>query len=198
MELRAPPAEDVVPSFEIRERRDPDGTLILSVLGNLDFATAPELAERLAGATSRLWSLVLDLDAVEFMDSSGLSVLLAVTKRAREGGCSVSLARPHDGLLRLVRLTGLDAALPLRPAVRGPARSHGRRLLTWRRRRFVALPRTTTAPPATPEKLPRVRAGTGGQAPPAGPVWSARGSGPARSPRDAARFASGLPDQGSR
>ena len=32
----------------------------------------------------------------------------AVTNRAREDECSVSLARPHDGLLRLVRLTGLD------------------------------------------------------------------------------------------
>ena len=131
MELRGPAVQAVVPSFEIRERRDPDGTLILSVLGEIDFATAAELAERLPGATSRLWPLVLDLNAVEFMDSTGLSVLLAVTNRARENGCSVSLARPHDGLLRLVRLTGLDAALPLRPEVRGPPRSRGRRLLTW-------------------------------------------------------------------
>lgn len=128
MELREPA---VAPNIEIHERRDPDGTLVLSVCGDIDFDTAPELAERLTGATSRLWSLVLDLNAVQFMDSSGLSVLLAVTNRARQDGCSVSLARPHDGLLRLVRLTGLDAELPLRPEVRGSSRSRGRRLLTW-------------------------------------------------------------------
>ena len=118
----------IAPRFEIRECREPDGTLILSVFGDVDFGSAPELAERLAGAASPLWSLVLDLNALKFMDSSGLSVLLAATTRARERGCSVSLARPNAGLRRLLPLTDLDSVLPLR-SEDGRPRRHGRRRL---------------------------------------------------------------------
>lgn len=130
MGLRDFAVQAVASRFEIRECREPDGTLILSVLGDLDFGSAPELAERLAGAASPLWSLVLDLNALEFMDSSGLSVLLAATTRARERGCSVSLARPNAGLRRLLPLTDLDAVLPLR-SEDGRPRRRGRRRFSW-------------------------------------------------------------------
>ena len=99
---------------EIREHREPDGTLILSVKGALDMSTAPVFAERMADAASRRWALVLDLDGVGFMDADGLTVLLAATTRAREEGCDVSLARPQGPLLRLFHQTGIENVLPLR------------------------------------------------------------------------------------
>ena len=123
----------VAPSFEVREHREPDGTLVLSIAGDLDIATSPELAERLAGAISPLWSLVLNLDALESTDSSGRDVLAAAITRARERGYDVSLRRPRDGLLtrRRRRPTGLDAILPLRSEERAPSRTRGRRFLPW-------------------------------------------------------------------
>jgi anti-anti-sigma factor len=127
MELPDFAGQAVATRFEIRECREPDGTLILSVLGDLDIGSAPELAERFAGAASPLWSLVLDLNALESMDSSGLSVLLAATTRARERGCSVSLARPNAGLRRLLALANLDAVLPLRSEDSRPRRRGRRR-----------------------------------------------------------------------
>ena len=107
---------------EIREHRDTDGALILSVSGAIDGKTAAGFAERMADSASPRWALVLDLDGVDFMDAVGLSVLLATTNRARENGCSVSLARPHGPLLRLVQRAGLETVLPLRAAgMEGPA-----------------------------------------------------------------------------
>ena len=106
--------EALAPRVDIRESRETGGTLILSVSGALDLRTAPEFAERMADSTSPRWELVLDLDGLDFMDSTGLSVLLAATARARRAGCSVSLARPHGGLLRLFRTAGLENVLPLR------------------------------------------------------------------------------------
>ena len=121
----------VAPSFEVREHREPDGTLVVSIAGDLDIATSPELAERLAGAISPLWSLVLNLDALESMDSSGRNALAAAISRARERGCDVSLSRPRDGLLTRRRPTGLHAMLPLRSEGRAPSRTRGRRFLPW-------------------------------------------------------------------
>ena len=58
---------------------------------------------------------MLDFNALDFMDSSGLAVLLAVTKHAREQSCDISLVRPQDGLLRLFRVAGVDTMLPVQP-----------------------------------------------------------------------------------
>ena len=118
--------EALEPRCEIRERREPDGTLILSVSGTLDLSTGPDFAERIADSVSPRWALVLDLDGLDFMDSSGLAVLLASANRAREDGCSVSLARPHGGLLRLFRLARLEAVLPLRSEELGDHTPRGR------------------------------------------------------------------------
>jgi anti-sigma B factor antagonist len=106
--------EALASRVDIREYRETGGTLILSVSGALDLRTAPEFAERMADSASPRWALVLDLDGLDFMDSAGLGVLLAATDRARQSGCSVSLAPPHGALLRLFRASGLENVLPLR------------------------------------------------------------------------------------
>ena len=120
--------ETLESQVEIREHRDTDGTLILSVSGALDGRTAPEFVERMSDSVSPRWALVLHLDGVEFMDAFGLGVLLAATNRAREDGCEVSLARPHGPLLRLFHQAGLETVLPLRSGDPGdPApRARGR------------------------------------------------------------------------
>ena len=82
---------------------------ILHVRGEIDAYTAPALGERLdreieAGHTR----LVVDLEDVSFMDSSGLNVLVGrlVSVRSQEG--SLSLVHPCDRVLRVLTITGLD------------------------------------------------------------------------------------------
>ena len=116
--------EALDPRVDIREHRDNDGTLILSVNGALDQRTASASAQRITDSMSPLWALVVDLNDVDSIDACGLSVLLAATDRAREEGCSVSLATPRGPLLRRFRRAGLETVLPLRtdefaPRVRG-------------------------------------------------------------------------------
>jgi anti-anti-sigma factor len=106
--------EPFEPSIEMREQRDDDGTLVLTVSGTLDRSTAAAFAERTADSASPQWALVLDLGGLEFMDADGLSVLLAATNRAHKAGCSVSLERPHGALRRLFEEADLESVLPLR------------------------------------------------------------------------------------
>jgi anti-anti-sigma factor len=58
-------------------------------------------------------NVVVDLDGVSFIDSSGLGVLVACLKRLRErDGSFVVVARETSSLHKLLALTGLDGFLP--------------------------------------------------------------------------------------
>jgi anti-sigma B factor antagonist len=59
-----------------------EGATVLRVAGQLDLATADDLADRLRDVLdARTGSIVLDLSGVDFIDSSGLSVLLGAVDR---------------------------------------------------------------------------------------------------------------------
>jgi anti-sigma B factor antagonist len=82
---------------------------VVAVSGEIDVASADAMRERLnqlvsAGRTS----LVVDLTAVQFMDSTGLGVLVGTLKKVRGAGGSLDLVIDGDRLLRLFRLTSLD------------------------------------------------------------------------------------------
>lgn len=83
--------------------------VIVAVEGELDLFTAPFLRDEVRDAIKQDGArLVLDLQALSFMDSSGLSVLIEAWRLATgEGGC-VSLAAPQAPVARILRTTGLD------------------------------------------------------------------------------------------
>ncbi|MEC3980927.1 STAS domain-containing protein [Amycolatopsis sp. H20-H5] len=94
----------------VRTRRD-DDAVIVSLTGDIDLATAPELrkaAEEALRDRPRL--LVLDLADVEFLASAGLAVLLAIQAQA-EGVVRVVAA--SRATLRPIELTGLDRQLAM-------------------------------------------------------------------------------------
>jgi anti-sigma B factor antagonist len=84
------------------------GATVLAVSGELDLRTSPELDERLAAAFDRGAELViLDLRLIEFMDSTGLRVLLGAHQRAHESGRRFALVRGADQVERVLTLTGV-------------------------------------------------------------------------------------------
>jgi anti-sigma B factor antagonist len=77
--------------------------------GELDFATMPQLRGHLLTLIEdKQVSLVVDLDGLEFVDSSGLSVLVSTLKRARDAGGDLHLVCSNEHRLTLLRVTGLD------------------------------------------------------------------------------------------
>jgi anti-sigma B factor antagonist len=89
-----------------------EDSLLLVVVGELDIATSPSLDEALARARATdAASIVVDLSAVSFIDSTGLHVLLRHTC-AEEGGPRVSLTTPSPQARRVFELSGLLDYLP--------------------------------------------------------------------------------------
>ena len=93
--------------FSVEERRQGDAA-VLMVSGELDLRTGPELEERLTGAfRSGIELVILDLRQIDFMDSTGLRVLLAAHQRAHETGRRFALVRGADQVERVLTLTGV-------------------------------------------------------------------------------------------
>ncbi len=91
---------------------------VLEVGGEVDVYTAPRLRERLielvdGGATS----VVVDLGRVDFLDSTGLGVLVGALKRLRAAGGGLVLVCDKEPLLKIFRITALDQVFPLFPTV---------------------------------------------------------------------------------
>lgn len=99
------------PSFEI-EIVERGGTLIVSVRGELDLSTAPLLDERLSFAEAAdAVRVLVDIDQVEFMDSTGLHVLLDHVA-VNGHGTSYSLTRGSPQVRQLFRVSGVMERLP--------------------------------------------------------------------------------------
>ncbi|MFI7617131.1 anti-sigma factor antagonist [Nonomuraea terrae] len=83
--------------------------VVVAVEGELDLFTAPFLRDEVRDAIKQDGAkLVLDLQQLSFMDSSGLSVLIEAWRLATGEGGGVSLAAPQAPVARILRTTGLD------------------------------------------------------------------------------------------
>lgn len=81
---------------------------VVAVGGEIDVYTAPKLRDRLVELVNAgEYHLVLDLEGVEFLDSTGLGVLVGALKRVRAHEGSLSLVCTQERLLKIFRITGL-------------------------------------------------------------------------------------------
>jgi anti-sigma B factor antagonist len=91
---------------------------VLEVVGEVDVYTAPKLRDRLTElleAGER--AVVVDLGRVDFLDSTGLGVLVGGLRKARNLGGSFGVVCGQEALLKVFRITALDQVLPLYPSV---------------------------------------------------------------------------------
>ena len=102
-----------------------DGTVCLTIAGDLDFNTAPVLRTAVGQIPLPPGTLlVLDLTALGFCDSSGLTALLAARRHADASGSALALAGVPANVLRIFQLTGLEGLFDLYPAPAGPLSAH--------------------------------------------------------------------------
>ena len=84
-------------------------TAVVSAVGELDLHTAPELAAALQEQTSQgRQLLVVDLGGVDFMDSTGLSTIVAAVAASRGYGGEVRAVAATDKIKKVFTLTGVD------------------------------------------------------------------------------------------
>jgi anti-sigma B factor antagonist len=98
--------------------REVAGRTVMDVRGEVDIYTSSLLRERLVEvveAGARL--VVVDLTQVEFLDSSGLGVLVGALKRLRTVGGDLSLVCSQEKLLKIFRITALDRVFTLHKSV---------------------------------------------------------------------------------
>ncbi len=95
-----------------------NGYAVVSVQGEIDVATAPQLGADLGRVLDGgAEALVLDLEGVSFLDSTGLGVLVAAHRRTARSGGSLSLVCHEPRCLRVMEITGLTKLFDLQPSV---------------------------------------------------------------------------------
>jgi anti-sigma B factor antagonist len=105
--MASPPEDFAISTTEI------DGRAHLTLRGELDLATAPELETLLMERLDASQEVVVDLRGLEFMDSSGIRVLVAGHARAARVGTRLFVVRPQpeSAVAKIVEVAGLDREL---------------------------------------------------------------------------------------
>ena len=110
--LAASDGPDLDDVLTVLVRHEPDYVLV-TVAGEVDFASAAGLRERLFALASAGRPLVADLDRVSFIDAAGLGVLAGAARQAAAEGTSLQVVCARRRVRRLFGLTQLDQAVPV-------------------------------------------------------------------------------------
>ncbi len=99
-----------MPRFGVTSHRE-SGCLVVVPTGELDIATVDavraELGNREAGE-----DLVVDLRQVEFLDTSGIQVVIEAWRAAREADFALRVIRAAPSVHRVFEIAGLEEVLP--------------------------------------------------------------------------------------
>lgn len=91
-----------------------NGVVVLKLDGEVDVYTAPKLKSRLVDLVDQgKFKIVVDLEEVDFMDSSGLGVLVGGLKRVRSHDGAIALVCTQENILKIFRITGLVKVFPI-------------------------------------------------------------------------------------
>jgi anti-sigma B factor antagonist len=111
--------------LEIHET-DVEGWTIAAASGEIDVATAPGLRERLVSLIADgAHRVVVDLEDVDFIDSTGLGVLVGAVRRARGADGDVRLVCTNSRLLKIFEVTGLDEVFVIADSAAAAAAAPG-------------------------------------------------------------------------
>lgn len=96
-------------SLSARVESGPSGDRsVIEVAGEIDVYTAPKLREQLVEIVDAgQYHIVVDMRGVEFLDSTGLGVLVGGLKRVRQHDGSLRLVCTQERILKIFRITGL-------------------------------------------------------------------------------------------
>jgi anti-sigma B factor antagonist len=106
--------------------RERDGQLVVALRGELDVADAASVVTALTEFAAPEHQVIVDLEDLEFIDSSGLYALVRAREHARRAGGDLLLAAPQQQILRVLALTRLIEVFTVYACVEEAAGSSGR------------------------------------------------------------------------
>lgn len=114
------PSPNRIRCFAVRplavERSSANGSELLVLEGEIDMASSSHLIAALNEAvTDAVRSLVVDLSAVDFMDSTGLALLLGAYRRLRRRGLGFAVVSPGGPVRRVFEVTDMLKTLTVKP-----------------------------------------------------------------------------------
>ena len=99
--------------LDLNVRKDGDHS-VLEVAGEIDVYTAPKLREQLIELVSDgSYHIVVDLEKVDFLDSTGLGVLVGGLKRVKDRDGEMKLVANQERILKIFDITGLSKVFPM-------------------------------------------------------------------------------------
>ncbi|HEY2795312.1 MAG TPA: STAS domain-containing protein, partial [Micromonosporaceae bacterium] len=99
---------------------------VLEIGGEIDVYTAPSLRSKIiALVEAGTKVLIVDLSHVEFLDSTGLGVLVGAQKRLRGVGGELGLVCDQERLLKIFRITGLDRVFSIYNSIESASAGSG-------------------------------------------------------------------------
>jgi anti-anti-sigma factor len=101
------------PPFDIEVSHD-GATATVAILGELDISTTPQFTDALASLDSGYETLVVDLSRCTFFASSGISILLEQSHRAKQEGFELVVIKAPRDVQRMFDLAALDDKLTFR------------------------------------------------------------------------------------
>lgn len=100
-------------SLEVQARQTDNGATVLAPTGRLDVAGAPALRDAITGvASDGSPRVVIDMEGVSFVDSTGLGSVIAALKQIRRQQGELRLAAPNQQVRVVLELTTLDRVFP--------------------------------------------------------------------------------------
>lgn len=99
------------------DTREQGGHTLVAVGGEIDVYTAPRLRDKLTELVNAgHHSLIIDMENVDFLDSTGLGVLVGGLKKIRAQDGSMALICSQDRLLKIFKITGLAKVFTIYPS----------------------------------------------------------------------------------
>jgi anti-sigma B factor antagonist len=100
-------------TLDVESRQTDTGVTVLAPSGRLDVTGAPALKEAVSEAMKNGQArLIIDLEGVSFVDSSGLGSVVTALKQARSSKGDLRLAAPNQQVRVVLELTTLDRVFP--------------------------------------------------------------------------------------
>ncbi|GGM34421.1 anti-sigma-B factor antagonist [Paraliobacillus quinghaiensis] len=97
-----------------------DQTITLTLRGEIDAYTAPKLKDALLPLTKKPGAeVIVDLEQINYMDSTGLGVFISALKSTKEYDSELKLIQLQDRVRRLFEITSLDSIITIESTVRG-------------------------------------------------------------------------------